>query len=71
VLVDVLRVADSCGYGVPLMSYEGRRPHSELWAQKKLRVEGEQALLDYQRKNNSVSIDGLAAIEAPGANGRS
>src|SRR3954454_4012999 len=27
VRVDVTRIADSCGYGVPLMAYEGERPH--------------------------------------------
>ena len=27
IVVHVTRVADSCGYGVPLMSYEGERPH--------------------------------------------
>src|SRR5215212_967232 len=26
ILVHVARIADSCGYGVPLMSYEGERP---------------------------------------------
>jgi hypothetical protein len=65
VLVEVERVADSCGYGVPLMSYEGERPHSELWAAKKLRVGGPDALLEYQREKNSVSIDGLPAVDLP------
>ena len=65
VLVDVQRVADSCGYGVPLMSYEGRRPHLSLWAAKKLRVGGSEALLDYQRENNAQSIDGLPAVDLP------
>lgn len=65
VLVEVERVADSCGYTVPLMSYEGRRPHSDLWAAKKLRVGGPGALLEYQREKNSVSIDGLPAVESP------
>lgn len=65
VLVEVERVADSCGYGVPLMSYEGRRPHSELWAAKKLRVGGPYALLEYQREKNLVSIDGLPALDLP------
>ena len=65
VLVDVQRVADSCGYGVPLMSYEGRRPHLSLWAAKKLRVGGSEALLDYQRENNAQSIDGLSAVDLP------
>jgi hypothetical protein len=63
--VEVDRIADSCGYGVPLMSYEGRRRHQELWAAKKLRVRGPEALLEYQREKNSVSIDGLPAVDLP------
>ena len=63
VLVDVTRVADSCGYGVPLMRFEGLRPHADTWAQKKQRVGGEQALLDYQREKNTTSLDGLPAVE--------
>jgi hypothetical protein len=65
VIVELDRVADSCGYGVPLMSYEGRREHQDLWAAKKLRVGGPNALLDYQREKNAVSIDGLAAVDLP------
>jgi hypothetical protein len=63
ILVHVERVADSCGYGVPLMSVEGQRPHMAAWAEKKLRVGGSQALIDYQREKNARSIDGLPAIE--------
>jgi len=63
IVVHVERIADSCGYGVPLMSYEGERPHHDAWAQKKLRVGGEDALLDYQREKNSTSLDGLPAVE--------
>jgi Pyridoxamine 5'-phosphate oxidase len=65
VLVDVDRVADSCGYGVPLMSYQDRRPHQDLWAAKKLRVGGPEALLEYQREMNAESIDGLPAVDLP------
>ncbi len=65
VLVELERIADSCGYGVPLMTYQGQRPHSELWAEKKLRVGGPDALLEYQRAKNLVSIDGLPAVELP------
>jgi hypothetical protein len=65
VRVELDRVADSCGYGVPLMTYAGQRPHSEKWAAKKLRVGGPGALLEYQREKNSVSIDGLPALDAP------
>ena len=63
VRVDVTRVADSCGYGVPLMSYEGERPHMEASGAKKLRAAGAEALLDYQREKNAESIDGLPAVE--------
>jgi hypothetical protein len=62
-LVHVQRVADSCGYGVPLMSVEGQRPHMDAWAAKKLRTGGAEALADYQREKNTRSIDGLPAIE--------
>ncbi|HET6866198.1 MAG TPA: pyridoxamine 5'-phosphate oxidase family protein [Solirubrobacteraceae bacterium] len=65
VTVSVDRIADSCGYGVPLMSHEGQREHMGLWAAKKLRVGGPDALLDYQREKNSVSIDGLPAVDLP------
>jgi Pyridoxamine 5'-phosphate oxidase len=65
VSVELERVADSCGYGVPLMSFEGERPHLGLWAAKKVRVGGPDALLDYQRERNSESIDGLPAVDLP------
>jgi hypothetical protein len=63
VVVEVTRVADSCGYGVPLMSYEGERPHQDAWAAKKLRTGGPAALEDYQREKNGRSVDGLPAVE--------
>jgi hypothetical protein len=63
VLVHVTRVADSCGYGVPLMSYEGSRPHQEASAAKRARVGGPAAFDDYMREKNSRSLDGLPAID--------
>jgi predicted pyridoxine 5'-phosphate oxidase superfamily flavin-nucleotide-binding protein len=65
VLVNVTRVADSCGYGVPLMSYEGQRPHQEASSSKRLRTKGPEGFLDYQRKHNAESLDGLPAVELP------
>ncbi len=65
VRLEIDRVADSCGYGVPLMGYEGERPHAEAWAQKRLRVGGPAALQQYQREKNAVSLDGLPAVEQP------
>jgi Pyridoxamine 5'-phosphate oxidase len=63
VLVELTRIADSCGYGVPLMSYKGRRPHMAAWATKKLGVGAPEAITEYQREKNATSIDGLPAVE--------
>jgi pyridoxamine 5'-phosphate oxidase-like protein len=63
VVVHVTRIADSCGYGVPLMSYEGKRPHQDASVGKKLRTGGPQALEDYKRQKNARSLDGLPAVE--------
>jgi predicted pyridoxine 5'-phosphate oxidase superfamily flavin-nucleotide-binding protein len=65
VLVHVTRMADSCGYGVPLMTYEGERPHHDLSTRKRLRTGGPEALVDYQREKNAESIDGLPAVDIP------
>jgi len=62
IVVHVTRVADSCGYGVPLLAYEGERPHSDLSTAKRIRVEGPNAMRDYEAKHNRVSIDGLPAL---------
>jgi pyridoxamine 5'-phosphate oxidase-like protein len=60
--VGVDRVADSCGYGVPLMSYVGERPQSRAWTEHKLANGGPTAIDDYMAEKNSVSIDGLPAL---------
>ena len=60
--VDVERIADSCGFGVPLMTYEGERPQSLAWAQRKLAKGGPGALDEYVAEKNAVSIDGLPAL---------
>jgi hypothetical protein len=61
--VSVTRVADSCGYGVPLMRFEATRPHQDAWAEKKVRAGGPDALVEYQREKNAASLDGLPAVE--------
>ena len=60
--VGVERIADSCGFGVPLMTYEGERPNSRAWAEGRLRKGGSGALDDYMAEKNSTSIDGLPAL---------
>jgi predicted pyridoxine 5'-phosphate oxidase superfamily flavin-nucleotide-binding protein len=59
VLVQVERVSDSCGYGVPLYEYAGERdllpPHMER--------KGEAGRAAYRREKNRASIDGLPAFD--------
>jgi hypothetical protein len=57
--VDVDRISDSCGYGVPLMEYVGERPQRELWLDRK-RPDG---VREYVRERNAESIDGLPAVD--------
>jgi hypothetical protein len=56
--VTVHRVSDSCGFAVPLMTYEGDRDVLLRWTDKKTDDE----LVDYRRKKNATSIDGLPAF---------
>jgi len=63
IVVDVERIADSCGYGVPLMSFEGDRDHYELFVSKKLRTGGPEALARRRAENNARSLDGLPGLE--------
>ena len=55
VLADVTRVQTSCGFGVPLMRFEGERDALLRWAEAK----GEDWLRAYREQKNRVSIDGL------------
>ena len=61
VVVDVDRVSDSCGYGVPLMELVGERDLLRLGAEKR----GPEGLAAYRAEKNAVSIDGLPGM--PGA----
>jgi hypothetical protein len=60
--VDVTRVSDSCGYGVPLMSFEGLREHHQLSTAKKLRTLGPEGYAEYRREANDISLDGLPSL---------
>src|SRR5262249_22331306 len=56
--IELERISDSCGYGVPLLRYSGSRDQLVAWAERK----GEAGLAEYRRKNNSSSIDGLPGL---------
>ena len=58
IVVDVRRISSSCGFGVPLLKYEGDRDQVFRWAQKK----GPEGLKAYKREKNRRSIDGLPGL---------
>lgn len=58
VCVDLARISDSCGYGVPLLEFKSERPQMIEWAERKK----EAGLVTYQREHNASSLDGLPAL---------
>ncbi len=54
------RIADSCGYGVPLLRFESERKQLGAWADRK----GPDGLRQYQLDHNLQSLDGLPALRA-------
>lgn len=56
--VSVERISDSCGYQVPLMTYEGDRDLLVRWSERKT----DEDLDEYRRTRNGHSIDGLPAF---------
>jgi hypothetical protein len=56
--VDVERVSDSCGHGVPIMDLVGERDLLRLHAEKK----GPDGMATYRAEKNGTSIDGLPRL---------
>lgn len=56
--VEVTRVSDSCGYGVPSFGAPAQREALDLWTQKR----GAAGLVTYRQQKNARSIDGLPAF---------
>ena len=56
------RIADSCGYGVPLYAFQEERRQLPAWAERK----GADGLRAYQRDENRTSIDGLPGLRGDG-----
>lgn len=61
VVVEVDRVSDSCGFGVPVMDLVGERDLLRLGAEKR----GPDGLTAYRVERNAVSLDGLPALDPP------
>jgi hypothetical protein len=60
IVLDVTRIADSCGFGVPLYEYVGDRDQLIVASERK----GPDGMRDYQRKKNAASIDGLQGLRS-------
>lgn len=60
VTVELDRIADSCGYSVPLYAYVGDRDVLDKWVDRRSDAE----LNEYRMTRNAVSIDGVPAWPA-------
>ena len=56
--VNVSRISDSCGFGVPLYEYQEQRSTSPNY----IRTRGADRIRAYQEQNNLESLDGLPGI---------
>jgi hypothetical protein len=59
VVVDVERIADSCGFAVPLYEYRGERSQLIDYARNK----GPEGMERYKAQKNRASIDGLEGLQ--------
>lgn len=59
IVIDVERIIDSCGYGVPLYEYQKDRDSlSNYFANQ-----SDDDILDYRARKNSVSLEGLPGLD--------
>jgi Pyridoxamine 5'-phosphate oxidase len=58
VVVEVSRISDSCGFGVPLLEFKTDRDQLSVWARKL----GPEGLRTYRKEKNSKSIDGRPGL---------
>ncbi len=58
VQMEVDLVHTSCGFGVPLYTFQGERQTLDAWLQAK----GEEGLARYQQEHNRVSLDGRPIV---------
>jgi hypothetical protein len=61
ILVDIDRIADSCGYAVPVMELKEERDVLDRYNAKKSAAEHDA----YRAEKNATSIDGLPALRRP------
>lgn len=61
--LEITRVADSCGWNVPLYEFAGMRDYYQNYAEKL----GPEGIREGQLAANMASIDGLPGLERPSA----
>ena len=57
--INVERISDSCGFGVPIMKFKSQRDDLMRWAEARSPEE----LVKYRADKNKKSIDGLPGLE--------
>ncbi len=58
IVIEIGRISDSCGYGVPLLELKGERQELAAWCRKR----GTEGLKVYRQEKNRHSIDGLPGV---------
>jgi predicted pyridoxine 5'-phosphate oxidase superfamily flavin-nucleotide-binding protein len=58
IVISADRIADSCGYGVPLMEVKAHRHQLVDWIDRK----GDDGIREYWESTNALSLDGLPAL---------
>jgi hypothetical protein len=66
VVMDVTRIADSCGFAVPLYEFKGERSQLIDYAN----VKGTEGLAQYRSQKNELSIDGISGLRSARGEGR-
>jgi len=61
IVVDVERIIDSCGFGVPMYEFRSQRDSMDNWV--KARTEAD--IEAYRREKNATSLDGLQGLTWP------
>lgn len=64
IVVDVTRIADSCGYTVPEMDFVRERDQLFRWAETRDAKHSPNWRAEYKQAKNATSIDGLPGIES-------
>ncbi len=62
--IDITRIIDSCGYGVPLYDF---RQHRDSLANY-FESQSVDEVLEYRRRRNGTSLDGLPGLDQPDHN---